>query len=114
MPSQVAAQSALALHSQDSRAAEASLAFLPTCMLLRYKLQNVNLKEMLGCGIGSASALQTRAVNDVVAEHKAAKDKIAQKQEADCANVKQRHASGIDRHGMPLKRTPAKLYEQNK
>ena len=42
-----------------------------------------------GCQrIGSALALQTRAVNVAIAQHKAAKDRIAEKQEADCTIVK--------------------------
>ena len=44
--------------------------------------------------------MQTRAVNVAIAEHTAVKDKIAQKQQADCVNVKQRHASGVDRFGV--------------
>ena len=66
-------------------------------------LHGTRKPDMLGRGcrrIGSALALQTRAVNVAIAEHTAVKDKIAQKQQADCVNVKQRHASGVDRFGV--------------
>ena len=58
-----------------------------------------------GCQrIGSAIALQRRAINVAIAEHTEVKRKVEQKQDADIARVKERHASGVDKNGKPLKR----------
>ncbi|DBA98992.1 TPA: hypothetical protein ACH3X1_014268 [Trebouxia sp. C0004] len=58
-----------------------------------------------GCQrIGSAIALQRRAINVAVAHHKEMKVRVAQEQDIAIATVKKRHAQGVNKHGQPLKR----------
>ncbi|DBA98879.1 TPA: hypothetical protein ACH3X1_014636 [Trebouxia sp. C0004] len=58
-----------------------------------------------GCQrIGSAIALQHRAINVAVAHHEEMKVRVAQEQDIAIATVLKRQAQGVNKHGQPLKR----------
>ena len=58
-----------------------------------------------GCQrIGSAIALQRRAINVAIAHHKEVKVRVAEEQDIAIATVKKRHALGVNKHGKPLER----------
>ena len=66
--------------------------------------QVCNAEAVLQGNIGSAIALQRRAVNVAIAEHTETKQKLLPKQEESIATVQARHAKGVDKEGNALKR----------
>ncbi|DBA99813.1 TPA: hypothetical protein ACH3X1_013715 [Trebouxia sp. C0004] len=70
-------------------------------------VHGTHIPDAIGQGcqrIGSAIALQRRAINAAVAHHKEMKVRVAQEQDIAIATVKKRHAQGVNKHGQPLKR----------
>ena len=70
-------------------------------------VHGTRIPDLIGQGcqrIGSAIALQRRAINVAIKHHKEMKVKVAEEQDIAIATVQKRHAQGVDRHGQPLKR----------
>ena len=70
-------------------------------------VHGTRIPDQIGQGcqrIGSAIAMQPRAMNVATKHHKEMKVRVAEEQDIAIATVKKRHALGVDKHGQPLKR----------
>ena len=70
-------------------------------------VHGTRIPDLIGQGcqrIGSAIALQLRAINVAIKHHTEMKVRVAEEHDIAFATVKKRHAQGVDRHGQPLKR----------